>query len=76
MAENTNIWKLTTWKNSYNVMLRDTLEKEARRIPYSVAVLYSYLYHKEHEVYRLTIALECVRYGVDPQEALQYIRNN
>ena len=33
----------------YNVMLRDTLEKEARRDPYSVAVLYSYLYHKEHE---------------------------
>ena len=60
----------------YNVMLRDTLEKESRRDPYSVAVLYSYLYHKEHEVYRLTIALECVRYGVDPQEALQYIRNN
>ena len=60
----------------YNVMLRDTLEKEARKDPYSVAVLYSYLYHKEHEVYRLTIAIECVRYGVNPQEALQYIRNN
>lgn len=60
----------------YNYMLRQTLEKEARRDPYSVAVLYSYLYHKEHEVYRLTIAIECVRYGVAPQEALQYIRNN
>lgn len=60
----------------YNVMLRETLEREARKDPYSVAVLYSYLYHKEHEVYRLTIAIECVRYGVDPQEALQYIRNN
>lgn len=39
----------------YNYMLRTTLEKEARRDPYSVAVLYSYLYHKEHEVNRLTI---------------------
>ena len=60
----------------YNYMLRTTLEKEARKDPYSVAVLYSYLYHKEHEVNRLTIAIECVRYGVSAEEALQYIRNN
>ena len=60
----------------YNCMLRSTLEKEARRDPYSVALLYSYMYHKEHEVNRLTIAIECVRYGVQPEEALQFIRNN
>lgn len=60
----------------YNHMLRATLEKEARRDPYSVAVLYSYMYHKEHEVNRLTIAIECVRYQVPPDEAMQYIRNN
>ena len=53
-----------------------TLEKEARRDPYSVAMLYSYMYHKEHEVNRLTIAIECIRYGVAPDEAMQYIRNN
>ena len=60
----------------YNHMLRQTLEKEARRNPYSVAMLYSYMYHKEHEVNRLTIAIECIRYGVAPEEALQYVRNN
>lgn len=60
----------------YNYLLRDILEKEARRDPYSVAVIYSYLYHKEHEVNRLTIALECVRYGVGPDEAMRYIRSN
>lgn len=60
----------------YNYILRDTLEKEARKNPYSVAVIYSYLYHKEHEVNRLTSALECVRYGVNPDEAMRYIRNN
>lgn len=60
----------------YNCILRDILEKEARKDPYSVAVLYSYLYHKEHEVNRLTIAIECVRYGVSPDEAMRYIRNN
>lgn len=60
----------------YNYILRDTLEREARKDPYSVAVLYSYLYHKEHEVNRLTIAVECVRYGVAPDEAMRYIRSN
>lgn len=60
----------------YNFILRDTLEKESRHDPYSVATLYSYLYHKEHEVNRLTIAIECVRYGVDPDEAMHYIHNN
>ena len=59
----------------YNYILRNVLEREARKDPYSVAVIYSYLYHKEHEVNRLTIALECVRYGVDPEQSLRYIRN-
>ena len=49
---------------------------ESRKDPYSVAVIYSYLYHKEHEVNRLTIALECVRYKVGQEEAMRYIRNN
>ena len=60
----------------YNYMLRTTLEKESRKDPYSVAMLYSYMYHKEHEVNRLTIAIECIRYGVSADEAMQYIRSN
>lgn len=60
----------------YNYTLRNILEKEAHKNPYSVAVIYSYLYHKEHEVNRLTIALECVRYGVEFDEAMRYIRSN
>ena len=60
----------------YNYILRSILEKEAHRNPYSVAVIYSYLYHKEHEVNRLTIAIECVRYGVQHDEAMSYICNN
>lgn len=70
--------KLTVYslEEFYNCTLRGILEREARKDPYSVAVLYSYLYHKEHEVNRLTIAIECVRYGVAPDEAMRYIRNN
>lgn len=60
----------------YNYMHRTVLEKEARMHPYSVAALYSYMYHKEHEVSRLTIAYECVRYGVASDEAMKYIRSN
>ena len=67
---------LISMEELYNNMLRTVLEKEARKDPYSVAVLYSYLYHKEHEVNRLTIALECVRYQVDPDEAMRYVHNN
>lgn len=67
---------LISMEELYNSLLRTVLEKEARKAPYSVAVLYSYLYHKEHEVNRLTIALECVRYQVDPDEAMHYVHNN
>lgn len=60
----------------YTYLLRTVLEKEATRNPYSVAMIYSFLYHKEHEVARLTIAIECIRYGVSFEETMNYIRKN
>ena len=60
----------------YNHIHHSILEKESHRNPYSVAVIYSYLYNKEHEVNRLTIAIECVRYGVQHDEAMRYICNS
>lgn len=57
----------------YNLNLKTIIEKEARNYPHSVIVIYSYLYHKEHEVDRLTTAIECVRYGLSPAETLDYI---
>lgn len=66
----------TNLEEIYNYVLRHILEKESRKAPYSVATLYSYMYHKEHEVNRLTIAIECVRYGIEPDEAMRYIRSN
>ena len=60
----------------YNHIHRSILEKESHRNPYSVAVIYSYLYNKEHEVNRLTNAIECVRYGVQHDEAMRYICNS
>lgn len=59
--------------NLYVFVMKRILSTESRRNPYSIATLYCYLYFKDHEVQRLTIALECVRYRVDPAEAMQYI---
>lgn len=57
----------------YTLNLKTILETEARKYPHSVIMIYSYLYHKEHEVDRLTTAVECVRYGLSTAEILDYI---
>lgn len=57
----------------YSEVMHRVLSTKARKNPYSMITIYSYLYHREHEVKRLTIALECVRYRVSPAEAMQYV---
>lgn len=47
---------------------------DSRKKPYSVAVIKSYLYHKEKEVQKLTTALECIRYGYEPKEIARYLQ--
>ncbi|MEE0955439.1 MAG: V-type ATPase subunit [Eubacterium sp.] len=51
------------------------LKKESRQSPYSAVIMYQYLYRKEHEVDRLIIAMECVRYQVPSTEAEEYLAN-
>ena len=60
----------------YNFSMRTILETEARKYPHSVIMIYSYFYHKEHEVDRLTTAIECIRYGLAPAETLECIHRN
>lgn len=62
-----------TLESMYAAIMKQILSGESRRDPYSVATIYSYLYHKEHEVNRLIIALECVRYRISPDEAMQHV---
>ena len=57
----------------YVEVLKSTLERESRNHPYSMAVIYSYLYQKEHEIDRLTTALEGIRYGLDPSVIYQLV---
>ena len=60
-------------EDMYGYVLRDVLRQEAKKKPYSAATLYRYLYLKEHEGEKLIAAVECVRYGIDPDEAFKYI---
>ena len=63
-------------EEAYTELMSLLLKKESSRNPHSVLVMYSYLYHKEHEVNRLTTAVECVRYGIAPEEAMEHIRRS
>ena len=60
-------------ENVYAEIMKYILSSESRKHPYSVTTIYSYLYHKEHEVDRLVIALECVRYRIAPEEAMKRV---
>lgn len=57
----------------YTRILKSLLQKESRQSPYSAVIMYQYLYRKEHEVDRLTIAMECVRYQISRSEAEEYL---
>lgn len=62
-----------TLEEMYIYIMEHLLLKESRKDPYSVAIIYCYLYYKEHEINRLTTVLECIRYGLDPEETMNYI---
>lgn len=65
--------KPETLEDMYVYVLKHILLKESRQHPYSAAAIYSYLYRKEHEINRLIIALECIRYGLPSDETMKYI---
>lgn len=60
-------------EDMYVYVLKHVLLKESRQHPYSAATIYSYLYQKEHEINRLIIALECIRYGLHSDETMKYL---
>lgn len=45
-----------------------------KKNPYSISIIDSYLYLKDREIDKLTTILECVRYGLNPDESLKYIK--
>lgn len=61
-------------ENLYRQLLDRIYGEERRRNPYSLAVVTAYLHDKEEEIDKLTTVLEGVRYGLEPQETLEYIK--
>lgn len=59
----------TLYKKSVSRLYRSNMKK----YPYSMCTIHHYLFIKELEIDRLTTALECIRYGLDSAEALDYI---
>lgn len=57
----------------YKECLRQLYLSDRRRNPYSIATVSTYLFLKEEELYRLTTALECIRYGLTQRETLVYL---
>jgi V/A-type H+-transporting ATPase subunit C len=63
-----------TIEEMYRYILKHTLETDAKKYPYSMSIIYSYLYHKEHEIGRLIVDIESIRYQVDTKTTMEHIR--
>ncbi len=50
----------------YGVILAHIHRTAARRNPYSIATLYSYLYFKEEELRKIITVIEGIRYHLGP----------
>ncbi|MGI6010670.1 MAG: V0D/AC39 family V-type ATPase subunit [Ruminococcus sp.] len=62
-----------TLEDMYIAIMKKVLSRESKGNPYSAATIYQYLYLKDHEIRRLTVALECIRYSVPPEETISHI---
>lgn len=62
-----------TLEEMYAYIMKHVLLVASKQDPYSVATIYCYLYHKEHEIDRLITVLECIRYGCSPEDTMSYI---
>lgn len=62
-----------TLERKYRDVLRHLYLADRRSNPYSVSTINAYLFLKEEEIYKLTTALECIRYGLSKGETLGYL---
>ena len=65
--------EVKTLEQLYIDTLRHLYLTDRRKHPYSVASINTYLFLKEEEIYKLTTALECIRYGLTKAETLNYL---
>lgn len=62
-----------TIEQMYKECLYGLYLADRRKNPYSIASITTYLFLKEEELYKLTTALECVRYSLSTRETMEYI---
>lgn len=62
-----------TIEQNYYSMLNKVYQNNVRKYPLSMTPIQYFLYQKERELDRLTTALECIRYKLEPNEILHYI---
>ncbi len=79
------ILKTTAYKDLANAFLDGDIENKVNKViakvyrdnsakySASMAYVFHYLYHKRDEINRLTTALECIRYKLEPSDTLHYI---
>ena len=72
-ARKYNIHDSKTIEQMYKECLMHLYLSDRRSNPYSIATITTYLFLKEEEIYKLTTALECIRYGLSSRETLGYL---
>lgn len=62
-----------TMESAFRSIIDRRYKTNKNKYPASMATVNYYLYQKRTEIGRLTTALECIRYGLEPQDKLKYI---
>ncbi|MEG1575659.1 MAG: V-type ATPase subunit [Clostridium sp.] len=60
----------------YRFVLNHLYQAVSKRNPYSMAILYSYLYFKEREIKKIITIIECIRYNTNVSEIITYIEQH
>lgn len=64
---------ITTLEKMYRIVLNKIYDETARRYPYSIACINTYLYYREYETNRLTSVLEGIRYALPADRIMKII---
>ena len=65
--------ELSSVEKIYSSIMNKVYTNICKQEPHSIANILYYLYIKENEIDRMTTALECIRYKLDPSETIKYI---
>lgn len=57
----------------FRKLMNKIYKDNSRQYPYSISPILNYLFLKEQEIDRLTTALECIRYQLEPKDILEYV---